>query len=296
MKVIRARVLGFCSGVRRAVDIAQQVSSVAGNSIGNKHVYTLGPLIHNARVLESLRERGITCLEDGGIPALPESSSVIIRAHGVSPAVEQELVRRGITVIDATCPHVKTSQSKAREFAERGCLVFLAGEEKHAEIEGIRGYAEDSLGVSRFCVVSSPAEAEAAAAELHCREPQAETVLIGQTTMRAEEYRLIGEKIRQFFPSLEIVDSVCGATTERQKALRELCVDVDALVIVGSGESANTKRLLSLAVELGKPAWLAETPADVPQEIGAYKTVGISAGASTPDSLITEVEQALFFV
>jgi 4-hydroxy-3-methylbut-2-enyl diphosphate reductase len=240
-------------------------------------------------------ERGVICLKEGEIP--PEGSVAIIRAHGVSPAIESALAQRGITIVDATCPHVKISQNKARDFAKKAYRVFLAGEENHAEIEGIQGYAEDGFGTMQSCfVVSNPLEAGAAAKELFGREPHAKTALIGQTTISAEEYRAMGEQIQRFFPYLEIVDSICGATAERQKALKDLCFQVDAAIIVGSRESANTQRLLSLALELGKPAWLAETPADIPAEIGTYKTVGISAGASTPDSLIKEVEQILLFV
>ena len=307
MKVIRAGVLGFCKGVRRAVEMARQVSIVktvktdetdeAASSAGT--VYTLGPLIHNSRILESLEELGVICLEGGEIPAASENSVVIIRAHGVSPLVEGELARRGVTIVDATCPHVKISQGKARDFAERGYTVFLAGEENHAEIEGLLGYAQDGgLREGQNCfVVVDPLEAAAAAEELCRRTPQAKTVLktvlIGQTTISRDEYGAIGEKIRQFFPSLETIDSICGATAERQKALRELCGKVEAVIIAGSRESANTQRLLSLALELGKPAWLAETQADLPAEIGIYKTVGISAGASTPEDLIDEIEEAL---
>ena len=303
MKVIRAKVLGFCAGVRRAVEIALDISSkeypsgspVSGSPQAGRRVYTLGPLIHNSRVLGDLKERGVICLKEGELPV--QDSIVIIRAHGVSPVFERDLVQRGITIIDATCPHVKVSQNKARDFAQKAYRIFLAGEENHAEIDGIRGYAEDGFGASLSCfVASNPLEAEAAAEELYRREPHAKVSLIGQTTISAEEYWAVGEQIQRFFPSLEIVDSICGATAERQKALRELCAGVDALIIVGSRESANTQRLLSLTRELGKPAWLAETPADIPAEIGTYKTVGISAGASTPDSLIKEVEQILLFV
>jgi 4-hydroxy-3-methylbut-2-enyl diphosphate reductase len=290
MKIIRAKTLGFCTGVRRAVEMAWQASS------GSEPVYTLGSLIHNSRVLESLSERGIICLEENEIPSAMENAVVIIRAHGVSPSVQRVLAKQGLTILDATCPHVKISQSRARDFAERGYRIFLAGEENHAEIEGIRGYAEDDSTdiVSPLCfVVSNPVEAGSAAEDLYRREPQARTALIGQTTIRLEEYNAIGELIRQFFPALDVVDSICGATAERQEALRDLCAAVDAVIIVGSRESANTKRLLSLAGELGKPAWLTETPADIPPEISGYETVGISAGASTPDCLIDEVEKAL---
>jgi len=270
--------------------MARQVSSENGP------VFTLGPLIHNSKVLESLKERGVVCLKEDEISKAPPNSTVIIRAHGISPAVERELVQQGIALVDATCPRVKISQSKARDFAKRGYRVFLAGEENHAEVEGIRGYVENSFSCVSFptCfVVSNPAEAEAAAEKLFSWEPYAKAALIGQTTIMAEEYRAMGERIQKFFPSLEIIDSICEATSERQKALRELCSDVDAVIIVGSRESANTTRLLSLARELGKPAWLTETPTDIPSEIISYNTVGISAGASTPDSLIDEIEKTL---
>jgi 4-hydroxy-3-methylbut-2-enyl diphosphate reductase len=272
--------------------MARQVSSTDASG----QVYTLGPLIHNSGVLDSLKKRGVICLESENsvdeIQTAPEKSTIIIRAHGISPAVEKELIRRGMTIVDATCPHVKTSQRKAADFAANGYRVFLAGEKDHAEIKAILGYAQDS-GIGCGIVVSSPADAEAAAVELYRREPEAKTALIGQTTIRAEEYSGIAERIRRYFPSLEIVDSICTAAAERQGALRDLCGEVDALIIVGSKESANTRRLLSLAQELGKPAWLVETAARLPVEIGAYRTVGLSAGASTPDSLIDEVEEAL---
>jgi len=288
MEVIRADVLGFCEGVRRAVEMARQASS--GKTAGR--VFTLGPLIHNSRVLDSLSKSGVICLVEDEIPNAVENSTVVIRAHGVSPAVEKELTQRRLTIVDATCPHVKVSQSKAADFAAKGYVVFLAGEKNHAETKGILGYVQD-FASRRGIVVSTPAEAGAAAAELYRLEPEAKTALIGQTTIRAEEYRAIGEKIRDFFPSLEIVDSICGAAAERQRALADLCGEVDALVIVGDRESANTRRLFSLALELGKPAWLVETASGLPAEIGEYKTVGISAGASTPDSLIDEVEKGI---
>lgn len=294
MKIIRAGILGFCTGVRRAVETAFRASlePEAG-------VFTLGPLIHNARILESLKEKGVVCLRESDIHELPENAVVIIRAHGVPPALEKKLAARGVRIIDATCPRVKVNQGKAGDFARNGFYIFLAGEKNHAEIEGVRGYAEDgfervSSAFPSCFAVSNPADAENAAQELYRREPRAKTALIGQTTIGHEEYRAIGEKILRYFPSLDITDSICGATADRQNALRELCGSVDAVIVAGSRESANTRRLLLLARELGKPAWLAENAADIPPEITAYETVGISAGASTPDTLIDEIENVLF--
>ena len=301
MKVIRAGTLGFCMGVRRAVEMALAVSDKVSATTSDKaSVYTLGPLIHNPRVLEMLEKRGIVCLNEGEVPndfshdKPHEKPALLIRAHGVSPLVEVELTRLGVDIIDATCPHVKVSQQMTRSFAERGYRVFLAGEENHAEIAGLRGYAQTGIAHNRPCLLAAnPKEAEAAALELFRQAPEAKTALIGQTTISPEEYRAIGEKIRQYFPSLEIVNSICGATRERQDALRELCGKVDTVIIAGGRESANTRRLLSLALELGKPAWLVEAPEDIPPEVAAYKTVGLSAGASTPDELISEIENVL---
>ena len=301
MKVIRAGILGFCMGVRRAVEIAGRASLETGRA---GRLYTLGPLIHNSHVLESLGKRGLVCLKENELSSLPPDSTVIIRAHGVSPVMERELSKKGINILDATCPHVKLSQSKARSFVESGYRLFIAGEEDHGEIAGIKGYAEagfssilsssiSSMLPSAACfVVSNAEEAFNSAEELYRSEPEAKTALIAQTTLRAEEYRAIGENVQRFFPSLQIVNSICMATMDRQNALRELA-NVDAVIIAGSRESANTQRLLSLAREMGKPAWLTEAVTDIPPEIAAYKIVGLSAGASTPDDLIDAIEEAL---
>ena len=252
----------------------------------------LGPLIHNSRVLETLKERGIRILNEGEpfeetLKAIPSNSSVIIRAHGLSPIVENLLRQQGLEILDATCPHVKASQNSARHFAERGYRIFIAGEKDHAEISGILGCVEAAF------VAASPAEAEKAAAELYRQEPLARTVLIAQTTISLEEYSLIEKAIKKYFPELEVLNTICGATGERQEALRQLSAQVDALLVVGDRGSANTRRLLSLAQSEGKPAWLVEKLEDIPAEIKKYKTVGLSAGASTPDDLIDEVEKAL---
>jgi len=296
MKVIRAGVLGFCMGVRRAVEIAER-SLEAGHTGGR--LYTLGPLIHNSGVLENFKKRGMICLDENEIQSLLADSTVIIRAHGVSPFIEKELLKRGIRILDATCPRVKLSQSKARSFVESGYRLFIAGEENHGEIAGLKGYAEDGCpkgwrvsAVPPCFVLGNAEEASAAAEELYRREPEARTALIAQTTIRAEEYKLVGETIQRFFPSLEIVNSICTATVDRQNSLREL-VNADAIIVAGSRESANTQRLLSLAKEMGKPAWLVEALSGIPPEITTYETVGLSAGASTPDDLIAGIEKAL---
>ena len=295
MQVIRSELLGFCMGVSRAVKMAQRVLQTrrvckTGDSDSLETVsgvYTMGPLIHNPRVLEDLGKSGIKILKEGEIP--PRNSTVIIRAHGISPLVETALLAEKVNILDATCPYVKANQKTARDYAEKGYWVFLAGEKNHGEIIGIRSYVKGA----RCSVAADPAEAEAAAAKLFISSEAARTVLIGQTTISAEEYRIIGESIMRFFPSLKIIDTICKVAAERQKALRELCGRVDAVIIAGGRDSANTRRLQSLAEEMGKPAWIAESPEDLPAEIAGCKTVGLCSGASAPDDLITGIEEAL---
>jgi 4-hydroxy-3-methylbut-2-enyl diphosphate reductase len=291
MKVRKARVLGYCMGVRRAVEMAYAAS--ARQNPGEAPVYTMGPLIHNPQVLSDLRARGVEVLDEAALPKTLEDTVVIIRAHGITPRLEAELVSRGARLVDATCPKVKASQLRARALSEAGYHVFLAGERHHGEIIGIQGFAPDCI------IVANREEAEAAAAAVAEKLfrgsgiNSTKTALLAQTTISPEEYQAIGEGIAEFFPDIEIIDTICGATRDRQDALKRLCADVDAVIIAGGRDSANTRRLLAIAQAHGKPCWLAESAADIPPEIAAYTTVGLSAGASTPDAVIDRIAAAL---
>ncbi|MDR1324990.1 MAG: 4-hydroxy-3-methylbut-2-enyl diphosphate reductase [Treponema sp.] len=279
MKVIRAVSLGYCMGVRRAVSIAEAETG--------KKVYTIGPLIHNPRVLEDLRQRGIQALETAETSADLCEAVVIIRAHGVTPRQERQLAEQGARLVDATCLRVKASQMKAKALAESDHVVFLAGEKRHGELIGIQGYAPDCL------LVADAGEAEASAAALHASVPASKTALLGQTTLSADEYGLIAQAIRRYFPDIEVIDTICRATRDRQNALKELCRLVDAIVVAGGRDSANTQRLFAIAQAAGKAAWLVESAAELPDALAAYPRVGLSAGASTPDKVIDEIEEAL---
>jgi 4-hydroxy-3-methylbut-2-enyl diphosphate reductase len=269
-------------GVRRAVDRAEAELKNAPSP-----VYTMGPLIHNPQVLEGLKKQGIRVLREDSLPETLTGAVVIIRAHGISPQLEAGLISRGAVLADATCPHVRSGQNRARALAGEGYRVFLAGERHHGEIIGIQGFAPDCL------VVANPEEAARAAEALFREEKPEKTALLGQTTISPDEYRAIGEAIRPFFPGIMIQDTICGATKDRQDALRRLCGEVEAVIVAGGKDSANTRRLLAIALSQGKPAWLTETPGDIPREIRSYGVVGLCAGASTPDTTINAIEQAL---
>jgi 4-hydroxy-3-methylbut-2-enyl diphosphate reductase len=284
MKVIRSGVLGFCMGVRRAIALAAREADNVKVSGGR--VFTLGPLIHNPVALNDLKKLGVEELSE--TPSNIIGSSLVICAHGIDPRLEEDLRYKGARIVDATCPKVKESQLKAKALAKEGFTLFLAGESRHAEIIGILGYAG-----GKGTVVSNASEAEAAAKRLYETDKDAKTALLGQTTISEDEYLSIGEAIKKIFPDMEIIQTICAATGDRQRALRELLEQVDAVIIAGGKESANTRRLLAIARKSGKPCALVETAAEIPASFRVYETVGLCAGASSPDSVIDEIEREL---
>jgi 4-hydroxy-3-methylbut-2-enyl diphosphate reductase len=308
-KIIRAKVLGFCMGVHRAVEMTEgALAQSAANTDARSNIYTLGPLIHNPQVLSALFDQGVVILEeellfsDSAPPKDLRGATVIIRAHGVSPLVEEKLCEKNAKIIDATCPRVKANQLAAQEKAKNGYRIFLAGEKDHAELKGIYSYALCGCSAVKrlpvddapWCVVvGNPEEAKDAALFLLEKESGAKTALIGQTTISEDEYKAIAQTIKMFFPNLDVTDTICGATRDRQNALRELCSRADSIIIIGGKDSANTRRLLSIAQECGKRAWLVENAAALPPLDAVSGIIGISAGASTPDNVIDEVEKAL---
>lgn len=285
IRIKRARVLGYCMGVRKAVDAV--LSTLTGYS--GKAVSTYGPLIHNPATLCYLKEKGVRVIDpDRELqPQIIPETPVIIRAHGIAPQKRQELEAYNAVIIDATCPRVIANQRRAARYAEKGYTVILAGDRKHGECIGIVGYVQAVPG-SR-CFVVQTAE-DAAALDL-CAASKA--VLLAQTTIKRTEYRAVTDILLKKNPELVVLDTICPATDERQEALLELIDEVDALLVIGGKTSANTRRLVQTALDRGTPAWLAETADDIPEALYRYETIGLAAGASTPDSSIDTVEAAL---
>ena len=280
----RARVLGYCMGVRKAVDAV--LSALA--EYPGKTVYTYGPLIHNPVTMQLLESKGVRIVEPEKAlkPQIIPHSPIIIRAHGITPQKRQELINCDAIIIDATCPRVISSQKRAAHYAEKGFTVILAGDKNHGELIGIRGHV---LAVPNTICLTVQTAAEAQALEVGCGP----TVLIAQTTIKRSEYQAIAEILRKKIPDLTVLETICPATDERQEALLALLNEVDAILVVGGKTSANTRRLLQTALDSGTPAWLAETVDDIPQEIHRYERIGLAAGASTPDSIIDAVEKSL---
>jgi len=289
LKVIRARTLGFCPGVRRAVSVAEKAAADAKSS--GKHPLVLGQIVHNPRVSAMLESLGMARIDDTGAlsPGSLAGSVVVIRSHGTTPTVFSQLRAAGADIVDATCPRVAANQKAAASYAARGFLVVIAGDKGHGETLGIAGHAPGSI------IVSTPDEARAVPAG----RPVA---LIAQTTISETEYDAIREALiarradhGAVTESMDVVDAggVCGASRERRAAVEEFRGRVDAVVVVGGRNSANTRRLAELCASLGLPVWHVENAPEIPAELGAFATVGLTAGASTPDEDIDEAEARL---
>ena len=273
--------LGFCFGVRRAVELAEK--ALAENK--DKTVYSLGPLIHNENALKSLGEKGLFTVDESAISEIPDGAVVIIRAHGVAPSVTDALEAKNCKIIDATCPRVKASQKMVERYSSENDYVVLTGDRNHGEVIGIAGYAGEN-----FAQLQDFEEAENFEIT---GEAEKNVILLSQTTYSPKEFEKIENLFRSKFHNLAVMNTICPATNERQQALLELCSKVEGVLVVGGKNSANTKRLYQTAAANCHLAAHIQSAADIPPQFFTLKRIGITAGASTPDEIIIEVERIL---
>jgi len=277
MKIVVAKMSGFCMGVRRAVEMVLDAPERHPGPI-----CTFGPLIHNPQVLDLLSSKQIAVLRD-----IPERGrgTVLVRAHGVPPETKKRLKGCGFNVIDATCPRVIRVQSIIRKHARQDYAVIIVGDRDHPEVVGLLGYAGRNGHV-----IDGLEELE--------RLPAFErAIVVAQTTQHTGLYRAVKEWIARYRPHYKVFETICDSTERRQEEVRRLTEAVDAVVVVGGRESGNTQRLFEIARQAGKPAFLVESEADLAQiDLGALahvETIGITAGASTPNWVIRKVYMTL---
>lgn len=265
---------GFCFGVRRAIEMAEAtVSDDCGP------VFSLGPLIHNPQAVEDLKKKGIK--EINSIDEA-EEGTLIIRSHGVGPDLVEKAVKKGFQIVDATCPFVRRAQTLARELTDKGCQVVVVGDKNHPEVQGIVGWTG-----GRALVVENPAEA--ALIKTDCK-----IGVVAQTTQPLKNFESIVEVLGRRTDGIVACNTICSATAERQEAALNLARRVDMMVVVGGSNSANTKKLASLCRETGRPTYLIETAAELQRSwFQGVKSVGLTAGASTPDWIIEEVKRRM---
>lgn len=269
MEVILAKHHGFCYGVKRAVRLAEDSIAMDGPS------FTLGPIIHNPQMVERLAERGV------GLADAPEDvarGNLIIRSHGVGPDIYQRAQKRGLRVIDATCPHVKKAQMAAHALAEDGYQVVIVGERHHPEVKSIFEWSGKNA-----LIVETLEEAQSVR-----RYPK--LGIVAQTTFSSEQFKCMVEALLDKSPSLRIERTICTATQQRQAAAIKIAHDVDCMLVIGGKNSANTTRLAELCTRAGCRTYHIETAEELRKEwFSGMKKVGMTAGASTPDWIIEEV-------
>jgi len=268
MEVILADYLGFCYGVKRAVNIAQENASADGMSS------TLGPIIHNPQVVERLKTEGVGTIDD---LAEMDEGTVIIRSHGVGPDIYAEAEKRGLNLVDATCPHVKKAQLSAKKLADEGYNVVIIGEKKHPEVRSIFEWSD-----GKAVIVETEEEAEA----LHS---SARLGVVCQTTFSGDKFKKIVMHLLEKSRDIHIQRTICTATDQRQKAALELAAKVDMMLVIGGKNSANTTRLAQICAEKCLTYHI-ETAEELQDEwFDKIEKIGITAGASTPDWIIKEV-------
>lgn len=271
LSVIRAEHAGACYGVQRALDMTLKASAESGS------VCTLGPLIHNPRVVAELEDQGIHVANS--VDAI-DADEVVIRSHGVVPQVITEIKDRGFTVVDATCPHVMRAQRAAAKLASDGRHVLVVGEAGHPEVEGISAHA---LVAGGDCTIVG--DAEDIPDDLPCR-----IGIVVQTTQSEAKLSEVLSALEGRGLDIEVKNTICSATTQRQKSAIALAQQVDAMVVIGGRNSSNTTRLYEICSQYCASTYHIEGAEEIdPAWFSDAKTVGVTAGASTPDNQIESV-------
>ncbi len=277
MEVRLAKTAGFCFGVRRAVDtVYEQVEQAEGP------IYTYGPIVHNETVVQELEEKGVKVLNSEEELKSLTSGTVIIRAHGVGEKVYDLLKQQGVNLVDATCPFVKKIHRIARKEEANGRHILIIGNAKHPEVEGIRGWCEKPA-----YVVESLEEAENFAL------PMGEKLcIVSQTTFNYNKFEDIVEIISKKGYDIIVLNTICSATEERQTEAREIASDVDAMIVIGGSHSSNTQKLFEICKKECENTYYIQSLDDLDLKTSqSIRCVGITAGASTPNKIIEEVQK-----
>ena len=270
---------GFCAGVERAIEIVERALELHGPPVYVRH-----EIVHNKRVVETLRAKGAVFVEE--VDDIPDGAVTIFSAHGVAESVEIEAKRRGLPVIDATCPLVSKVHKEGQNHARKNRQVILIGHEGHPEVEGTQGRIPGGV-----LLVTKPENV----ARLEVLNPDM-LAYVTQTTLSVDETRDVIEALKQRFPNIigPDVKDICYATQNRQQAVRELAEHVDLLLVVGAPNSSNSNRLREIGSELGIPSYLIDDAGNLdPAWLDGVNIVGVSAGASAPEELIQEVIERL---
>jgi len=279
MKLLLSKPRGFCAGVERAIETVEKAITLWGAPIYVKH-----EIVHNKYVVDRLRSKGAIFIED--LEEVPVGARVIYSAHGVPPSVREQAKNRQLIEIDATCGLVTKVHSAAKRYAEKGYQIILIGHRNHVEIIGTAGEAPDVT-----TIVESVADVDNLSFT-----PNDKLFYITQTTLSLDDVKDITDRLVVRFPQIETLpsSSICYATTNRQMALREITDQTDLVLVVGDPKSSNSNRLREVATRRGIPAYLINNKDEIKEEwMNGVKTIGLTAGASTPEDIVQACIQRL---
>lgn len=278
MDVIVAKTAGFCFGVKRAVEqVYRQVAE------GVRPIYTFGPIIHNEEVVRELEEKGVRILENEEQLLAVEEGTVIIRSHGVPQRICQLIEEKKLHMVDATCPFVKKIHRIVHEHSQAGYDVVIIGNDAHPEVEGIKGWC-----CGRVTVIGTEEEARA-----FRHDPKIPLCIVSQTTFNYKKFDKLVEIISEMsYDKVDILNTICSATEERQSEAREIAGKVDCMIVIGGSHSSNTRRLFEICRQECANTYYIQTLKDLDiRLLPSRGCVGITAGASTPNNLIEEVSK-----
>ena len=278
MNVELAKTAGFCFGVKRAVDtVYQQIEQYRGEKI-----FTYGPIIHNEEVIKDLRSHGVEVLNDEEELKTADADVVVIRSHGVAKYIYDILEERGITCVDATCPFVKKIHKIVAKKSAEGSYIVIVGNGEHPGVQGMRGGA-----VEQVTVVQTAEDAE----RFELPDKDQKVCIVAQTTFNYNKFKELVEIISKKRYDIVVLNTICNATKERQTEARQIAARVDAMVVIGDKRSSNTQKLFEICKEECLNTYYIQTLDDLDiNQLRSVESVGITAGASTPNKIIEEVQ------
>ena len=275
MKVTLAKSAGFCFGVKRAVEMVYKEAETG------KKVYTLGPIIHNEQVVQDLEQKGVRVIDTPEELSEAEDATVIIRSHGISADVYHQLEDKKVRIVDATCPFVsKIHRIVEKKYQEGSCIVIV-GNANHPEVEGINGWCNGAA-----TVIGSVSEAEN-----YSQEPARKLCVVAQTTFNYKKFQDLVEIFLKKSYDIDVMNTICNATEERQTEAAAIAGDSDAMIVIGGKHSSNTQKLYEICKNVCPDTHFIQTLDDLDlKQFQSFRSVGITAGASTPNTIIKEVQ------
>lgn len=276
-----AKTAGFCFGVKRAVNtVYEQIEK------GDELIYTYGPIIHNEEVVKDLEEKGVKVIErEEDIEKIEADATVVIRSHGTTEKICDLIKAKGANIVDATCPFVKKIHNIVAEKSEAGYHIVIIGNDKHPEVEGIKGWSKSSV-----TVINTEEEANSISIS-----DDKNVCIVSQTTFNYKKFHKLVEIIQKKVYNVIIVNTICNATSERQVEAKQIATEVDSMIVIGGKTSSNTQKLYEICKEECKNTYYIQTAKDLETVQLEGDVIGITAGASTPKNIIEEVQANVRF-